>query len=45
MTKAYFFMFVAIFCEVAGTLLLPSTQNFTKIVPTFIAATWYLSAL
>ena len=36
MTKAYFFMFVAIFCEVAGTLLLPSTQNFTKIVPTSV---------
>ena len=38
-------MFIAIFCEVAGTLLLPSTQNFTKIVPTAIAATCYLSAL
>ena len=36
MTKAYVFMFVAIFCEVAGTLLLPSTQNFTKIIPTAI---------
>ena len=45
MTKAYLFMFVAIFCEVAGTLLLPSTQNFTKIAPTVIAATCYLSAL
>ena len=45
MTKAYIFMFVAIFCEVAGTLLLPSTQNFTKIVPTAIAATCYLTAL
>ena len=45
MTKAYFFMLVAIFCEVAGTLLLPSTQNFTKIIPTAIAATCYLAAL
>ena len=45
MTKAYIFMLVAIFCEVAGTLLLPSTQNFTKIVPTVIAATCYLTAL
>ena len=45
MTKAYIFMFVAIFCEVAGTLLLPSTQNFTRIAPTFIAATCYLTAL
>ncbi len=45
MAKAYLFMFIAIFCEVAGTLLLPSTQNFTRIVPTVIAATCYLSAL
>ena len=45
MTKAYLFMFVAIFCEVAGTLLLPFTQNFTKLVPTSIAAVCYLSAL
>ena len=45
MTKTYFFMFIAIFCEVAGTLLLPSTQNFTKLIPTTIAATCYLSAL
>ena len=45
MTKAYLFMFVAIFCEVAGTLLLPSTQNFTKIIPTSVAAACYLSAL
>jgi len=45
MTKAYIFMLIAIFCEVAGTLLLPSTQNFTKPFPTLIAATCYLSAL
>ena len=45
MTKAYIFMFIAIFCEVAGTLLLPSTQNFTKIIPTAVAATCYLTAL
>ena len=45
MTKAYFFMFIAIFCEVAGPLLLPSTQNFTRIFPTAIAATCYLTAL
>ncbi len=38
-------MFIAIFFEVTGTLLLPSTQNFTKIIPTAIAATCYLSAL
>ena len=45
MTKAYLFMFIAIFCEVAGTLLLPSTQNFTKIIPTAVAAACYLTAL
>ena len=45
MTKAYIFMFIAIFFEVTGTLLLPSTQNFTKIIPTVIAATCYLTAL
>ena len=45
MTKAYIFMFIAIFCEVAGTLLLPSTQNFTRPIPTLIAAICYLSAL
>ena len=45
MAKAYLFMFIAIFCEVAGTLLLPSTHNFTRMVPTVIAATCYLSAL
>ena len=44
MTKAYFFMFVAIFCEVAGTMLLPATQNFTKFTPTSILAICYLSA-
>ena len=44
MTKAYFFMFVAIFFEVTGTLLLPSTQNFTKLIPTSILAICYLSA-
>tara|TARA_B100001175_G_scaffold286195_1_gene267736 strand:+ start:312 stop:644 length:333 start_codon:yes stop_codon:yes gene_type:complete len=45
MSKAYIFMLVAIFCEVAGTLLLPSTQNFTKPISTVIAATCYLTAL
>ena len=45
MIKVYFFLFIAIFCEVTGTLLLPSTQNFTKLIPTSIAAACYLSAL
>ena len=34
----------AIFCEVAGTMLLPVTQNFTKLIPTSILAICYLSA-
>jgi len=45
MIKTYFFLFVAIFCEVAGTMLLPATQNFTKVIPTSIMAVCYLSAL
>ena len=44
MTKAYFFMLIAIFCEVCGTLLLPSTQNFTKLVPTVALSFFYLCA-
>ena len=45
MIKIYFFLFVAVLCEVAGTMLLPTTQNFTKVVPTTIMAACYLSAL
>ena len=45
MIKTYFFLFVAIFCEVAGTMILPTTQNFTKVIPTSIMAVCYLSAL
>ena len=43
MTK-YLFLLGATFCEVAGTLLLPVTQNFTKLFPTVILAICYLSA-
>ena len=45
MIKTYLFLFGAIFCEVAGTMLLPITQNFTKFIPTTIMAICYLSAL
>ena len=45
MIKIYFFLFVAVLCEVAGTMLLPTTQNFTKVIPTTIMAVCYLSAL
>ena len=44
MIKTYLFLFGAIFCEVAGTMLLPATQNFTKLTPTSILAICYLTA-
>jgi len=34
----------AIFFEVAGTMLLPASQNFTKLVPTVSLSIFYLSA-
>jgi small multidrug resistance pump len=34
MLKTYLFLIGAIFCEVAGTMLLPVSQNFTKLIPT-----------
>jgi len=42
--KTYIFLIGAILCEVAGTMLLPASQNFTKFVPTFALAIFYLSA-
>ena len=44
MIKTYLFLFGAVLCEVAGTMLLPATQNFTKLVPTSTLAVCYLSA-
>jgi len=44
MFKTYLFLIGAIFCEVAGTMLLPVSQNFTKIVPTIGLTIFYLSA-
>ena len=44
MIKTYLFLIGAIFCEVAGTMLLPVTQNFTKIIPTTFLTIFYLSA-
>ena len=44
MTKTYLLLFGAIFFEVGGTMLLPVTQNFTKLIPTSILAICYLSA-
>jgi multidrug transporter EmrE-like cation transporter len=40
--KTYLILTVAIFCEVGGTMLLPVSQNFTKIIPTAILAVLYL---
>ena len=44
MIKTYLILIVAIFFEVGGTMLLPVSQNFTKIVPTFTLAILYLSS-
>tara|TARA_B100000902_G_scaffold359652_1_gene375664 strand:- start:2088 stop:2414 length:327 start_codon:yes stop_codon:yes gene_type:complete len=44
MVKTYIFLFGAIFCEVAGTMLLPISKNFTKLIPTIALATFYLIA-
>ena len=37
-------MIGAIFCEVIGTMLLPVSQNFTKLIPTTLLAIFYLCA-
>ena len=42
MIKTYLILIVAIFFEVGGTMLLPVSQNFTKIVPTATLAVFYL---
>ena len=44
MIKTYIFLILAIFFEVAGTMLLPVTNNFTKLIPTSILTVCYLSA-
>ena len=44
MIKTYVILTFAIFCEVGGTMLLPVSQNFTKIVPTATLALLYLSS-
>ena len=44
MLKTYLFLIGAILCEVAGTMLLPVTQNFTKILPTSFLTIVYISA-
>ena len=44
MVKTYIFLIAAIFCEVAGTMLLPASQNFTRLIPTFALSAFYLTA-
>ena len=44
MFKTYLFLVGAIFCEIAGTMLLPVSQNFTKLIPTVALSIFYLSA-
>ena len=44
MVKTYAILLVAIFCEVAGTMLLPVSNNFTKIIPTVCLAIFYLTS-
>jgi len=44
MVKTYIFLIAAIFCEVAGTMLLPVSQNFTRLIPTIALSAFYLTA-
>ena len=40
----YFLLVAAILLEVAGTLLLPATQNFSRIFPTVIMVGCYIGS-
>jgi len=40
----YIYLFIAIFCEVIGTMLLPVSQNFTKLLPTISLSIAYILA-
>ena len=42
MVKTYSFLLIAILCEVAGTMLLPVSQNFSKVIPTVCLTIFYL---
>ena len=44
MFKTYIFLVGAVLFEVCGTMLLPVTKNFTKILPTSALAIFYLTA-
>tara|TARA_B100000963_G_scaffold150315_1_gene131065 strand:+ start:140 stop:475 length:336 start_codon:yes stop_codon:yes gene_type:complete len=43
--KSYIFLSAAIILEVTGTMLLPISQNFTKIVPTVALVAAYVSSV
>jgi len=45
MVKTYITLIIAIFFEVAGTMLIPVTQNFTKLIPTVALSGFYLCAI
>ena len=45
MVKTYLFLIGAIFCEVDGTMLIPVSQNFSKLIPTTFLTIFYLTAL
>ena len=42
MVNTYSFLLIAILCEVAGTMLLPVSQNFSKVIPTVCLTIFYL---
>ena len=44
MIKTYLILTIAIFFEVGGTMLLPVSQNFIKIIPATILVVLYLSS-
>ena len=44
MIKTYLLLISAILFEVGGTMLLPISQNFTKIIPTATLTVLYLSS-
>ena len=44
MAKTYTLLLIAIFCEVAGTMLLPVSQNFSKLIPTVCLTMFYLAS-
>jgi len=42
--KAYIYLFLAIIFEVLGTLLIPASKNFSKILPTAILSLSYFTS-